>query len=447
MRKTLLLLATALLWQKAQAQTGSVGIGTTSPDANAALEINSTSKGLLIPRLTEAQRLALATASLPAGLMVFQTNGTSPGFWYFYGSQWLSLPDANTAGTVRSVTAGTGLSGGTITTTGTIAMPNVGTAGTYGTATQVPRITTDAQGRVTAVTPTTITAVQSVATGTGLTGGPITNTGTISLSNVGTAGTYGTATQVPQITTDAQGRVTAVTPITISAGTVQSVTAGTGLSGGTITTTGTIAMPNVGTAGTYGTATQVPRITTDAQGRVTAVTPTTITAVQSVTAGTGLSGGTITGTGTIALTNVGTAGTYGSGSQVPVITTDAQGRVTGVSTSAVAVTTPACPTGYTTYEFTTSRLCLFRDVFTSNWNSASNWCPTLFSGTLCRHEQVRRACNVGFVLTAGTWLADRIADDRALYVNNTTCTNFDGDADAINTTQAAEYCCVEYMKY
>src|SRR6476661_6853329 len=388
MRKTLLLLATALLWQKAQAQTGSVGIGTTSPDANAALEINSTSKGLLIPRLTEAQRLALATASLPAGLMVFQTNGTSPGFWYFYGSQWLSLPDANTAGTVRSVTAGTGLSGGTITTTGTIAMPNVGTAGTYGTA-----------------------------------------------------------TQVPQITTDAQGRVTAVTPITISAGTVQSVTAGTGLSGGTITTTGTIAMPNVGTAGTYGTATQVPRITTDAQGRVTAVTPTTITAVQSVTAGTGLSGGTITGTGTIALTNVGTAGTYGSGSQVPVITTDAQGRVTGVSTSAVAVTTPACPTGYTTYEFTTSRLCIFRDVFTSNWNSASNWCPTLFSGTLCRHEQVRRACNVGFVLTAGTWLADRIADDRALYVNNTTCTNFDGDADAINTTQAAEYCCVEYMKY
>src|SRR6476661_4026835 len=327
MRKTLLLLATALLWQKAQAQTGSVGIGTTSPDANAALEINSTSKGLLIPRLTEAQRLALATASLPAGLMVFQTNGTSPGFWYFYGSQWLSLPDANTAGTVRSVTAGTGLSGGTITTTGTIAMPNVGTAGTYGTATQVPRITTDAQGRV------------------------------------------------------------------------------------------------------------------------TAVTPTTITAVQSVTAGTGLSGGTITGTGTIALTNVGTAGTYGSGSQVPVITTDAQGRVTGVSTSAVAVTTPACPTGYTTYEFTTSRLCIFRDVFTSNWNSASNWCPTLFSGTLCRHEQVRRACNVGFVLTAGTWLADRIADDRALYVNNTTCTNFDGDADAINTTQAAEYCCVEYMKY
>lgn len=49
-----------------------------------------------------------------------------------------------TAGTVSSITAGTGLSGGSITGTGTISMPNVGTAGTYGA------VTTDAQGRVTA---------------------------------------------------------------------------------------------------------------------------------------------------------------------------------------------------------------------------------------------------------------------------------------------------------
>lgn len=46
-------------------------------------------------------------------------------------------------GSVVSVTAGTGLSGGTITTTGTISLPNTGTAGTYAS------VTTDAQGRVT----------------------------------------------------------------------------------------------------------------------------------------------------------------------------------------------------------------------------------------------------------------------------------------------------------
>lgn len=49
-------------------------------------------------------------------------------------------------GTVISVIAGTGLSGGTITSTGTISLPNTGTAGTYS------GITTDAQGRVTAGT-------------------------------------------------------------------------------------------------------------------------------------------------------------------------------------------------------------------------------------------------------------------------------------------------------
>ncbi len=52
--------------------------------------------------------------------------------------------NAKGSGTVTSVTAGTGLSGGTITGTGTVSMPNTGTAGTYGS------VTTDAQGRVTA---------------------------------------------------------------------------------------------------------------------------------------------------------------------------------------------------------------------------------------------------------------------------------------------------------
>ncbi len=101
-------------------------------------------------------------------------------------SQLLSVPFANyaasggntyTAGTgiditsnvisntgVTSVTAGTGLSGGTITTTGTISMPNVGTAGTYGSASLIPVITTDAQGRVTNVTTTSVS-------GGGYTGG------------------------------------------------------------------------------------------------------------------------------------------------------------------------------------------------------------------------------------------------------------------------------------
>jgi len=55
-------------------------------------------------------------------------------------------------GTVTSVTAGAGLSGGTITGSGTISMPNIGTANTYGDATHYPVITTDSKGRISSVT-------------------------------------------------------------------------------------------------------------------------------------------------------------------------------------------------------------------------------------------------------------------------------------------------------
>ena len=79
-------------------------------------------------------------------------------------------------------------------------------------------------------------------------------------------------------------------------GTVTSITAGAGLSGGTITTTGTISMPNVGTANTYGDSAHFVSITTDAQGRVTAVTPFSVPSgtVSSITASSPLTGGTIT---------------------------------------------------------------------------------------------------------------------------------------------------------
>lgn len=68
--------------------TGATGIGTTSPNASSLLEITSTSKGLLIPRMTKVQRDAIATPA--TGLMIFQTNST-PGFYYFNGSTWTAI--------------------------------------------------------------------------------------------------------------------------------------------------------------------------------------------------------------------------------------------------------------------------------------------------------------------------------------------------------------------
>ncbi len=84
--------------------TGSVGIGTIAPNGSAALEIKSTSQGLLIPQLTKKQRDAIASPA--TGLMIYQTN-TLPGFYYYSGTAWtaVSVNGANTALSNLSVTS------------------------------------------------------------------------------------------------------------------------------------------------------------------------------------------------------------------------------------------------------------------------------------------------------------------------------------------------------
>jgi hypothetical protein len=68
--------------------TGTVGIGTTTPDASAIMEVNSNSKGFLPPRMTSAQRVAIV--SPVAGLLVYQTDG-SLGLYQYNGSAWSIL--------------------------------------------------------------------------------------------------------------------------------------------------------------------------------------------------------------------------------------------------------------------------------------------------------------------------------------------------------------------
>ena len=67
-----------------------------SPDASAILDVSSTDKGFLSPRMTESERDAISSPA--TGLMVYQTDGTE-GFYYNQGTtsspDWIKLGDDN----------------------------------------------------------------------------------------------------------------------------------------------------------------------------------------------------------------------------------------------------------------------------------------------------------------------------------------------------------------
>jgi hypothetical protein len=348
-----------------------------------------------------------------------------------------AIADLNAnGGTVTSITADAPLSGGTITTTGTIGLNNDGVTNTYLapmaaftikgnntsgstnpqdlTASQArsamgaaPLASPAFTGTPTAPTPTSLDnstkiattafvkaqsygtgSVTSVATGAGLTGGPITTTGTIALTTTGvTASTYGSTTVLPQITVDSYGRITSASNITITpsnigaASNTITISAGTGLSGGgDLTANRTISLASISggyvvgnsstgpaapsgvslssvmdvafgnTVGSFfyrgvsgwtqltpGTAGQL--LTTNGAG--VAPSWTTITGAGTVTAvntGTGLTGGPITVSGTVSIANTGvTAATYGGAATVPQIIVNAQGQITSATDVSISI--------------------------------------------------------------------------------------------------------------
>jgi hypothetical protein len=81
--KNFIFLVFLFLAQYAHSQ--GIGIGSTNPPhPSAALDVNSTNKGLLIPRMTTTQRTAIVSPL--KGLMVF--DNTTSSFWFYNGTVW-----------------------------------------------------------------------------------------------------------------------------------------------------------------------------------------------------------------------------------------------------------------------------------------------------------------------------------------------------------------------
>ena len=203
---------------------------------------------------------------------------------------------------------------------------------------------------------TTGSGVTSIATGTGLTGGPITSTGTIAIANTAvSAGSYGNASTVGTFTVNAQGQLTLATnvPISISASQINTTIPNSGLTnssvaigssnlalGGTLTTLAGVSisgstntLTNIGNASLTNSSITINGNSVSLGGSTTVTASTTST----LTIGTGLSGGSFNGSTpvTVAIASTGvTAGTYGSSSVIPVLTINAQGQVTSISTQA-----------------------------------------------------------------------------------------------------------------
>jgi hypothetical protein len=276
------------------AVTGTISTGTT-------ISTNATSNSLTSGNITVSGNVSASN--------VVATAIYSNGYRFANGAAFVSTTLANTTEITANAASGAN-AGLSLAATGV-------SAGTYGSATQVPVITVDAKGRISTVAVANISGSLTFTgdvTGTGATG----SSTALTLASVGTAGTYGSATQVPVITTDSKGRVSGITLSAISSTLNVAGTAGTGtvsLLNGTLTFAGTngVTATVSGSTVTVGTPQDLRTTATPTFTSINSNLNSTSISTNSITAG------TVTVTGSIVPNTNNTINIGGAGSNFATV--------------------------------------------------------------------------------------------------------------------------------
>ncbi|SMF96083.1 hypothetical protein SAMN02949497_3466 [Methylomagnum ishizawai] len=203
----------------------SLGVGTTTPDASAALEIASTTKGLLPPRMTTAQRTAIATPA--TGLVVYDTDLSA--LQLYNGSAWAGLGGTSgvTSINVSSPLTKTGSSTAPTIGLGTVGVTNGGTGATSLTG----YVKGNGSGAMTATT-----SISGSDVSGNISGNAANVTGTVAVTHGGTGATSLTG----YVKGNGSGAMTAAASIPGS-------DVSGNISGNAANVTGTVAVTNGGT--------------------------------------------------------------------------------------------------------------------------------------------------------------------------------------------------------